>query len=69
MNSDNYSKILNDLVCPVGKYPLRVEGEYLVCTNCGAKYPVKNGIPFLLIDDAILPEGINSPEQLKCFKK
>lgn len=59
---------LKDLVCPAGKFPLKAEGEFLVCVNCGAKYPVKEGIPLLLIDDAVLPEGINNPAELKCFK-
>ena len=38
--SDSASKIPDDLleilVCPMGKKPLRVEGQTLVCTNCGA---------------------------------
>ena len=61
-------KFTDDLVCPLGKYPLKQTGEYLECTNCGAKYPVKDGIPLLLIDDAVLPDGINKIEELKCFK-
>ena len=43
------------------------KGEYLECTNCGAKYPVDSGIPLLLIDDAILPDGVNNVESLKCY--
>ena len=59
-------KYIEDLVCPVGKYPLIESGESLECTNCGAKYPVIEGIPLLLIDDAVLPVGINSISELKC---
>jgi len=66
MNVINY---IDDLVCPLGKFPLKQTGEYLECTNCGAKFPVKEGIPLLLIDDAVLPEGVNNIEELKCFKK
>jgi uncharacterized protein YbaR (Trm112 family) len=54
------------LVCPVGKYPLTAEGSYLVCTNCGAKYPVKDGIAMMLAEDALMPEGISSIADLKC---
>jgi uncharacterized protein YbaR (Trm112 family) len=61
-------KNITGLVCPIGKFPLTGEEEYLVCTNCGAKFPVKEGIPFLIIDDAILPEGIKSVNELKCSK-
>jgi len=66
MNEINF---VDDLVCPLGKFPLKQTGEYLECTNCGAKFPVKEGIPLLLIDDAELPEGVNNIEELKCFKK
>ena len=60
-------KYIDDLVCPLGKYPLIQEAEFLVCTNCGLKFPVIEGIPQLIIDDAILPEGTGSIEELKCF--
>lgn len=63
------AEILQELVCPAGKFPLKAEGEYLVCTNCGAKFPVKEGIPVLLLDDAVLPEGITDYKKLNCFKK
>lgn len=62
-------EIIKDLVCPIGKFPLKSDGEFLVCTNCSAKFPVKDNIPLLLIDDAILPLGVNSPDELKCYKK
>lgn len=60
---------LNELVCPVGKYPLSKVGQNLVCANCGAAFPVVEGIPHLLIDDAILPEDITAFTELKCFKE
>ena len=61
-------KYIEDLVCPIGKYTLKESGDMLECTNCGAKYPVKEGIPLLLIDDAVLPDGIKDIHELKCFK-
>lgn len=65
----NDVKFIEDIVCPIGKYPLKVSGDMLECTNCGAKFPVKEGIPLLLIDDAVLPEGLKDHSELKCFKK
>ena len=62
-------KFTGELVCPLGKFPLKQTGEYLECTNCGAKYPIAESIPLLLIDDAVLPEGVNKIEELKCFKR
>ena len=42
------------LVCPVDKGDLiqDVEAERLECTECGRRYPVRNGIPSLLPDEA-----------------
>ena len=61
-------QLLEILACPLGKADLILEGDFLVCTRCGAKYPVRDGIPVLLIEEAILPEGVNSVEGLKCWE-
>lgn len=42
------------LVCPVDKARL-VEDEAasrLECTECGRRYPVREGIPIMLVDEA-----------------
>ena len=42
------------LVCPVDKADL-IEDEpaqRLECTRCGRRYPVKEGIPIMLVDQA-----------------
>lgn len=55
------ARLLEILACPSCKSPLRVEdalagapegvdGE-LVCTGCGLAYPVRDGIPVLLVDE------------------
>jgi uncharacterized protein YbaR (Trm112 family) len=48
------------LACPSDDHaPLREDGETLVCTFCGTSYPIRDGIPVLLIDDATPgPNGI-----------
>lgn len=61
-------ELLDILACPIGKADLKLEGEYLVCTRCGVKYPVKDGIPVLLVDEAILPEGVGTVDDLECRK-
>lgn len=45
------------LVCPADKADLveDVENEQLVCTNCGRRYPVREGIPIMLIEEAEVP--------------
>ena len=29
------------IVCPIGRAPLRLEGETLVCTRCGPRFSIK----------------------------
>ena len=50
-------ELLEILACPVDKQPLKeLENEMkLECVSCGRKYPVKDGIPVMLIDEAELP--------------
>ncbi len=42
------------LVCPVDKADLTedVEASRLVCTECGRRYPVEDGIPVMLVEYA-----------------
>lgn len=59
--------LLEILVCPLGKAPLRVEGDTLVCTRCGLAYPIDEaGFPRMLIDEAKLPPGITDLKQVVC---
>lgn len=50
-------ELMELLVCPADKADLvELENEKkLQCTKCGRKYPVKDGIPVMLIDEAELP--------------
>ena len=41
-------EMLKVLACPLDKAELKLEQNVLVCTKCGAKYPIKDGIPVLL---------------------
>ena len=42
------------LVCPVDHADLDQEeaASRLVCTECGRRYPVRDGIPVMLIEEA-----------------
>jgi len=46
--------LLQVLACPVDKKPVREEGAWLVCTECGRRYPVRNDIPVMLVEEAVL---------------
>lgn len=51
------AKLLEILACPVCKEPVTQEGDKIVCSKCGRKYPIRNGVPIMLVDEAELPAG------------
>jgi hypothetical protein len=57
---------LEGLRCPLGKAPLTLSKESLICSKCGVEYPVDDGIPSLLLENALLPEHIISINELPC---
>ena len=44
--------LLAVLVCPLKRTPLRLEGEELVSDAAGLAYPIREGVPVLLIEEA-----------------
>jgi uncharacterized protein YbaR (Trm112 family) len=48
------AKLLEILVCPVCKGPLTYKKPQaeLICKPCRAAYPIKDGIPVMLADEA-----------------
>lgn len=56
------------LVCPMGKAPLRREGDSLICTRCGPRFAIKDDIPNMLIEEAELPPGCASVADLECVR-
>lgn len=46
------AELLAILACPVDHAPVRQEQDRLVCTSCGRRYPVRDGIPVMLVDEA-----------------
>jgi hypothetical protein len=47
-------KLLEILVCPLTKAPLRYdrEAQELVSEEAGLAYPIRDGIPIMLVDEA-----------------
>ena len=47
-------KLLEILVCPLTKGPLRYdhEAQELVSDQAGLAYPIRDGIPIMLVDEA-----------------
>lgn len=48
-------ELLKILACPACKTDVNLEGERLVCVKCGRRYPIKDDIPIMLIDEAEMP--------------
>ena len=52
-------KLLEILVCPLTKGPLRydAEAQELISDKAGLAYPIRDGIPIMLVDEARSLEG------------
>ena len=56
-------ELLEILACPECKASLEQEQERLVCTMCGRRYPVRDGIPIMLVEEAEPPAPGWKPKQ------
>ncbi len=55
-------RLLNILVCPVCKVPVKIYSikggkSGLKCSDCGRIYPIKEGIPLMLEEEAFSEEN------------
>jgi uncharacterized protein len=46
--------LLNILACPACQADVEEKDDKIVCKNpaCGRKYPIRDGIPVMLVDEA-----------------
>ncbi len=44
--------LLQILACPACKANVELRDEKVVCTKCGRKYPIRDNIPVMLIEEA-----------------
>ena len=59
------SALLEMLRCPLTLSRLRADTDELVAEVGGLRYPVRDGIPQMLPEEARLPEGVASLDDLK----
>lgn len=61
-------ELLAILRCPLdpSHTSLTVEDEKLLCQRCRLVFPIRDGFPTLLVEEAELPPGCSSLEQLPC---
>ena len=63
-------QFLSILRCPFNpSADISQDDNALICTGCKTKFPVHNGIPCFLPDEAVLPEGVLSVRDLPCRKQ
>ncbi len=48
-------KLLEILACPVCKTEVKLQNDRLVCVKCGLRYPIRDGIPVMLPEEAEQP--------------
>jgi uncharacterized protein YbaR (Trm112 family) len=58
-------RLVEMLRCPLTHSRLRKEGDWLIAEDGGLAYPIRDGIPVLLVEEAKLPEGVTSLDELK----
>ena len=63
--NDIDEEFLEIVRCPVTHSRLRHEGDHLVAEAGGLRYPIRDGIPVLLPEEAVLPEGVATLEEFK----
>lgn len=52
-------RLLAILVCPAchGEVEHKERRHLVVCGDCGLRYPVRDGIPVMLVEQATAPRG------------
>ena len=58
-------ELLAILRCPLTRSKLRQEGDFLIAEAGGLAYPVRDGIPVMLVEEATLPEGVATLDAFK----
>ena len=56
LGGDVDPELLAILACPLDKSPVTRQGNYLVCGQCQRHYPIRDGIPVMLVDEALTPD-------------
>lgn len=45
-------ELLDILACPLCKANVTLEGDKVICTQCKKKYPIKDNIPVMLLEES-----------------
>jgi len=61
-------ELLEILRCPMdpSRTRLGLQGDTLICDRCKVVFPIKDGFPILVIEEATLPPGCDNIRNLPC---
>ena len=65
MSNEVDTELLEILRCPVTRSRLRQDGDWLIAEVGELAFPVKDGIPVMLAEEARLPAGINTLDEFR----
>lgn len=62
------AELLEILRCPLNpsKTRLVADGDHLKCERCALRFPIRDGFPNLVAEEAELPSGCHSLAELPC---
>jgi len=64
------SELLEILRCPMDpSQRLTLQGDRLICQHCALTFKIKDGFPVLVAEEAELPPGCESLDQLPCQRE
>ena len=58
-------QLIDLLRCPITLSAVKLDGEELVGDVGGLRYPIRNGVPVMLPEEATLPEGIADLDEFR----
>jgi uncharacterized protein YbaR (Trm112 family) len=63
--------LLDILRCPLdpSHTRLNLENNQLICQRCRLTFKIKDGFPVLVVEEAELPPGCDSIDQLPCQRE
>jgi uncharacterized protein YbaR (Trm112 family) len=68
MSTNLTDDLLSILRCPLTRSPLRREGDELVAAvpeDAPLRYPIRDDIPILLLDEATLPDNVATLDEFR----
>ncbi len=63
--------LLDILRCPLNpsNTRLKLRTDHLECERCALSFKIKDGFPILVVEEAELPRGCTSTDQLPCQRE